>query len=237
MKKCLYTCSVALLVFSACGKSKSGGGGGSAKKQVSEETKTFLAQNVVLGSSMALASDGAPVLDTATKVRPEQILLSDDSASVGRLKSKNLKDALTNEVAPSLSDTLVGTWAVTNIGNLVTNISASNANVEQFDAVGEVSFDTELTATIGTGSVSALGLKKDFDNDPYFDFCHGKTGFIKTVPFLNMLLIDSGASAPASARYRILSVAIQDKDNIALYTDNAAGCGLGVVISKLVRKN
>lgn len=79
--------------------------------------RVFLATNVLIDTAYAdthaLRSEDGPVLDKETKVRADQIQLSDtDDEKVGRLKSKNLKDALKDEIAPSLADALFGTWKV-----------------------------------------------------------------------------------------------------------------------------
>lgn len=68
----------------------------------------YLASNVLINS--ANASQGlstGKVLDSTTQVPAENIVVSKDNNS---LESENLQDALDEEIAPTLSDTILGTW-------------------------------------------------------------------------------------------------------------------------------
>ncbi len=121
--------------------------------------KRFLASNVLLGlQSLALAQDEEKAeLDPNTKVRPEQIQLSeDDKVTIGRLKSKNLRDALQNEVAPKLADVIVGRWNVSSADLLP---SRPTRLPPQFDALNSA-LEVRNDGTISLESGCLYGVHR-----------------------------------------------------------------------------
>lgn len=114
--------------------------------------KMFLASNVILGGqAIALAQGGSePLLDSTTKLLPEQIQLNNDGdAPLGRLISKNLRDALQKEVAAKLSDVIVGKWAVQSAGLIPLRPEMLPAQFDTLNALIEVKKDGSISLESG----------------------------------------------------------------------------------------
>lgn len=152
---------VALGLVVACGKSSSKKSEDPTARATPRDWSkiSLLAENVLLERAAAYSlddDDSTPEIDASVTVRPEQILLAaDDNSGVGRLKSKNLRDALKNEVAPKLSEVIVGTWAIKT--RLNPNLANSSPIANAIDwTQGRITFAADGSATLVSGCATFI---------------------------------------------------------------------------------
>lgn len=146
----------------------------SAQNPVTEtKAKKYLASNVMLGgSSSALSLADTEEIDTTTKIRPEQIMLAEDNETVGKLASKNLKDALQNEIAVKLSDVIVGKWKIQNkLAKTTSKDLRPNSETNDLENA-EINISKEGIVTLISGCLSFVhtNLCKDSANDGHNSF-------------------------------------------------------------------
>lgn len=127
----------------------------------------FLAENIIFGGT-ALALEGDdPDVDRITKIPAANVMLAEDldtsGLALGRLKSQNLRDALKDEVAPKLSDVIVGTWDVESqaYAPLLANphMSVSRCGHTNYELIGaRISFASDGTFSVTRGCVVVFGI-------------------------------------------------------------------------------
>jgi hypothetical protein len=184
----------------------------------------YLAENVILGTSLALADSDTPILDAKTKVLAASILLTSNAdEKLGRLKSDNLKDALKNEVAIDLKTSLPGsTWKVENLDSFDYRCEEDpSGNVIKFnkDSISLVkgvasalavatncvhSPEGVVTYKLISSSFLYITLKKEFQSEP-------KSGLVQVVEATpNSMILISHTSGQFTRSFASILTRITD---------------------------
>lgn len=149
MKKLLLILFVATLMLIACGDSNNSNS--EFDPSLVSDLTTY-ANKVFIGNAEAAEANG---VDTDTMVWAKNVIYDIANSSIS---ASNVQDALA-EIAPDLSQTIIGTWNVTNYGDLGTygsncndSKSHSKTGTITFNEDGSFSLSTHLAATrIGEG--------------------------------------------------------------------------------------
>ena len=161
-------------------------------------SQKVLAGNVVLGSSNSL-------------------LLADEN-SVGRLKSKNLKEALEDELAFDIFNLAGSRWSVENLNQVGQNY---------FTAQGEIRFENNSTVIVTSGTVEAIGSSLE-DEEGTPDWCKAKS---YTLSFISPAI----ASIAASDRRGVLQISVLNKNQMVWTGQVPCGSNSLLNVSKLTR--
>lgn len=238
LKNRFVLCASATLVL-GCGGSKSTQNPESAVKNDLSK-KLFLSSNVILGlESVALAqTDSTYELDTSTKIRPEQIVLSENESRIGRLKSKNLKTALENEIAPDLTSLIRGkTWKIESLSyipSIIANeggVSITIDNPAQYTS-STITFSTDGTFEVSSGCafiIHGFACKSATDGATAITNARGT---YKVIDQAGIIITGSSEKADSNGgkfHYRaFLQAASFDNQQVILVNDNSGNIGLEV---------